>query len=222
MWSVLDFTSCIPTLSACKWLPYMEWLQLWGVWLAIGQIVLPVGCFSVSSWFPFFRAPLPFPSLSAPIHLHMAQDKHSYCFTLAFFQLIFVPFWNHWPHTVAKKSMWTSLVFCINCGHNIIKSPKLIPFKKCFGFYCLFLLNVTCIHASAGWKSMLTFEAVPQHLNQVGASDRATPKAVFSPGEAILFNFLPCFRSSSCCLTNPLLSFSLQTDGLRFSCKMFW
>lgn len=53
----------ILTLSACKWLPYMEWLRLWAVWLAIGQIVLPVGRFSVHSSFLFFffQSPLPFP-----------------------------------------------------------------------------------------------------------------------------------------------------------------
>lgn len=38
-----------PTISACVCLPYMEWLQLRGAWLAIGQIVLPVGRFSVHS-----------------------------------------------------------------------------------------------------------------------------------------------------------------------------
>lgn len=41
------------------------------------QIVLPVGCFSVHSWFPFFCSRAPYPSLSAPVHLHMdAQHTH--------------------------------------------------------------------------------------------------------------------------------------------------
>lgn len=34
-------------------------------------------------------------------------------------------------------------------------------------------------------------------------------------------DLLLCF-GSSCCITYPLLSFSWQTDGLKFSCKMSW
>lgn len=69
-----------PTISACVCLPYMEWLQLRGAWLAIGQIVLPVGLFSVHSWFPFFRAPYPsllaFSSCSLPRgHTTHTQNK---------------------------------------------------------------------------------------------------------------------------------------------------
>lgn len=52
-----------PPMSACVCLPYMEWLQLRGMWLAIGQSVLLACRLSVHSWFPFFRAP--YPSLSA-------------------------------------------------------------------------------------------------------------------------------------------------------------
>lgn len=137
-WSVLDFTSCILTLSACKCLPYMEWLQLWGVWLAIGQIVLPVGCFSVHSWFP------PYPSLSAPIHLHVdAQRTRRINTHIAshwpFSGWFLGPFLNHWLHTV--KITWPLLDyldFCINYSHNIIKSPKLIPLEKIYVFFCFY------------------------------------------------------------------------------------
>lgn len=41
--SFLHHTS--PPMSACECLPYMEWLQLRGAWLANRQIVLPVGRF---------------------------------------------------------------------------------------------------------------------------------------------------------------------------------
>lgn len=93
LWSVLDFTSCILTLSACKCLPYMEWLQLRGVWLAIGQIVLPVGRFSVHSWFPFFffffSEPPTLPSrlLFTCTWMQSArtQNNHSHCFHFGLF-----------------------------------------------------------------------------------------------------------------------------------------
>lgn len=62
-WSLRFLHPISPPMSACMCLPYMEWLQLRGAWLATGQIVLPVGRFSVHSWFPFFRAP--YRSLSA-------------------------------------------------------------------------------------------------------------------------------------------------------------
>lgn len=58
----------------------------------------------------------------------------------------------------------------------------------------------------------MNFEVIPQRLNQVEVGT-LTPKGVFPPAEAIP-NHL-CLKSSSCCLINPLLSFSWQTDGLR-------
>lgn len=71
-----------PPMSACVCTPYMEWLQLWGVRLAIGQIVLPAGRFSVHSWFPFQSLPLPSLPLSPQLlfshtwtHTHTTQSK---------------------------------------------------------------------------------------------------------------------------------------------------
>lgn len=53
-----------PPMSVSECMPYMGWLLLQGAWLAAGQIVWPVGRFSVHSWFPFQSSPIltPHPS----------------------------------------------------------------------------------------------------------------------------------------------------------------
>lgn len=62
-------------MSAHVCMPYMGWLRLRGARLAVGQIVLPVGRFSVHSWFPFQSPPTPPIQPPAPVLLHVEHNR---------------------------------------------------------------------------------------------------------------------------------------------------
>lgn len=126
LWSVLDFTSCTsshyrPASGCLIWNGYgfepCDWLLgrlfcLWAVFPSIRRF-----------FFFFFRAP--YPSLSAPIHLHV--DAHAgQTLTLLYVGLFQAGFWAHFLKSLAtyscqKKSVWTLLKyldFCINYSQS--------------------------------------------------------------------------------------------------------
>lgn len=131
-WSVFASTSHTST-NACVCMPYMEWLQLWGMWLAIWRIVLPVGRFSVHSWFPF-QSPLPLPLNPQLLFCHMwTHTTHTHrlktlliepytSFTVAFFGQIVVPpsIPVHTQSTYNKRVLHKSRCFHLKHQHCLL------------------------------------------------------------------------------------------------------
>lgn len=64
-----------PSISACVCLPYMEWLQLRGAWLAIWQIVCLSAVFPSIRGFLFSEPPTLPSKPSAPVHFHVDTQR---------------------------------------------------------------------------------------------------------------------------------------------------